>query len=210
MQEKGWEKHLISHFCDVQGVTSILPLGVNFCEATELLRLRKADSAFGGSCLSMWKEVVCVQIMSSGLGTGKIHTWYTLPRALLGELPKCSPCTVSALPKQSWWWAERMGGVLLRVSEKWLWAWPRAATCLGERRGRIDPKGCVSLTTATSSDPCLLISRLGWFEPVRITPVLHVMSMTPPEAQHHSTPFSSPGVSTGTEKLEENLYMIAL
>lgn len=38
----------------------------------------------GGSCLSVWKEVVCLWIMNTGLGTGKIHTWCSLPRALLG------------------------------------------------------------------------------------------------------------------------------
>lgn len=50
-------------------------------------------------------------------------------------------------------------------------------------------KGYISVITATSSDPCVLIGRQGWFEPVKITPVLHVMLMTPQEAQHHSTPF---------------------
>lgn len=79
--------------------------------------------------------------------------------------------------------------MLLRALEKWVSAQPRALRCPGERRGKIDPEGCVSMTTATSSDPCLLISRRGWFEPVKITPVLHVMLMTPQEAQYHSTPF---------------------
>lgn len=47
------ESTSLSHFSDAGGVTSILPLGINFCETTELLRLCEADSAFGGSCLSM-------------------------------------------------------------------------------------------------------------------------------------------------------------
>lgn len=151
VQEEGWEKHLTSTFPDVRGVTSILPWGVNFGETTELLRLCKAESALGGSCLSMWEELVCVWIMSSALGTGEIHTWCTVPGALPGELPTCSPCTAPALPKHSGWWAVQLGGVLLRSLEEWLWVWPRAVTSLGERRGRTDPKGCVPMTTATSS-----------------------------------------------------------
>lgn len=79
--------------------------------------------------------------------------------------------------------------MLLRALEKWLWVLLRAPRCPGERRGKIDPEGCVSMTTATSSDPCLLINRRAWLEPVKITQVLHVMLMTPQEAQHHSTPF---------------------
>lgn len=53
--------------------------------------------------------------------------------------------------------------------KKWLWTQPRAPRCPEERRGKIDPEGCVTMTTATSSDPCLLISRRGWLEPVKIS-----------------------------------------
>jgi len=60
---------------------------------------------------------------------------------------------------------------------------------LEERRGKMLLQGCISVITATFSDPPVLISRHGWFEPAQITPVLHMMLMAPQEAQHHSTPF---------------------
>lgn len=77
--------------------------------------------------------------------------------------------------------AQEVGKMALGLAKSCNVSWRK------ERKDRPQRMGFYDHTT--SSDLCLLISRLGWFEPVETTPGLHVRLMIPPEAQHHSTPF---------------------